>query len=238
MVAIGPSHIADIITILNLSRTMKAFLNWSAAAASLVGLFFTLHPISESLTAWQGIFVFLVLLVFGAAAFRDIADERSKAAKAYRDANEINNYMFSILQNSGYCEICSRNASWIADPRIFAMLKDKARRSELTFFVHVSTKEIAQLQALGAQVIEYGALGFDPMTRFTIVNAGNRPSSYVAIGRKKPNELHTIEELDSNHPTYSMALDLIGSIRTANDNFKKIQKFEANCTRMGQNCGS
>jgi len=200
---------------------MKAILNWLAAAASLVGLFFTLQPASGALTLWQISFLILVILVFGIAAIRDICEERRRATKTYRNSTAINNYMFAMLQNSGRCEICSRDASWIADKRIYALLEGKAKRGELTFLVHKSTPELAALHKVGAEIIEYSALGFEPITRFTVVNAGNHASSYVAIGRQKPNEPHTIEELDSSHPTYSMALDLIRSIKIANDNFKK-----------------
>jgi len=200
---------------------MKALLNWVAAAASLVGLFFTLRPAEGTLTAWQVAFLLLVVAVFGAAAIRDIRDERRRSAKTYPNPSAINDYMFAMLRNSGRCEICSRDASWITDKRIYAVLEGKAQRGELIFLVLKCTRELSKLQALGAEIIEYGVLGFEPITRFTVVNAGNKASSYVAIGRQKPNEPHTIEELDSSHPTYSMAHDLIRSIKTANDNFKK-----------------
>lgn len=206
--------------VLILGAKMKALLNWSAAAASLIGLFFTLRPVSAELTPWQIIFVFSIVLVFGIAAFRDICAERRRGAKTYRNTVAINNYMFDMLKNSGRCEICSRDASWISDTRIYELLKDKAKLGELIFLIHRITPKMAALRDLGAELIEYGPLGFEPITRFTVVNAGNYASSYLAIGRKKPNEDHTIEELDSSHPTYSLALDLIRSVKIANDNFK------------------
>ena len=200
---------------------MKSLLNWLAAAASLLGLFFTLRPPAGELTPLQIVFLLAVAVVFGFAAFRDIRDERRRAAKTYKTQAEINNYMHAMLRNSGRCEICSRDASWINDQRIYTLLEGKAKRGELTFLVHKSTPELEALAGLGAEVIVYGPLGFDPVTRFTVANSGNQASSYVAIGRRKPNEPHTIEELDSSHPTYSMALDLIRSIRAANDQLKK-----------------
>ena len=201
---------------------MKSLLNWSAAAASLIGLFFTLLPISGELSAWQSFFVILVIVVFGAAAIRDIRDERRRAKKTYSNTREVNNYMFTMLQNSGRCEICSRDASWVTGERIQSLLIEKAKRGELIFLVHKSTPELDVLKKAGAEVIEYGSLNFEPITRFTVVNAGNHASSYVAIGWRKLNEPHTIEEVDSSHPTYFMALDLIRSIKLANDNLKKI----------------
>jgi hypothetical protein len=200
---------------------MKSLLNWLAAAASLAGLFFTLRPPVGAMTPLQIGFLIAVALVFGFAAFRDISDERRRAAKTYKSPAEINEYMHAMLRDSGRCEICSRDASWITDKRIYALLEGKAKRGELTFLVHMSTPQLEALARLGAELIVYGPLGFDPVTRFTVANSGNQASSYVAIGRKKPNEPHTIEELDSSHPTYSMALDLIRSIRAANDQLKK-----------------
>jgi hypothetical protein len=201
---------------------MKSLLNWLAAAASLAGLFFTLRPPAESLTTLQIAFLLAIALVFGLAAFRDIRDERRRAAKSYATQAEIDNYMYAMLRYSGQCDICSRDASWISNASIYALLEVKAKRGELTFLVHKSTPELEALANLGAEIIVYGPLGFNPVTRFTVANSGNQSSSYVAIGRKKPNEPHTIEELDSSHPTYSMALDLILSIRAANDQLKKV----------------
>ena len=193
-----------------------------AAAASLIGLFFTLKPLSGDLTPWQTVFLVVVLLVFGVAAVRDVCEERRRSAKSYKDPAAINKYMHAVLRDSGRCEICSRDASWISEKRIYSLLQGKARRGELTFLVHKITPKVEALADLGAEVITYGSLGFDPVTRFTVVNAGNSASSYVAIGRQKPNESHTIEELDSSHPTYYMALDLIRFLKAANDQFKKI----------------
>ena len=200
---------------------MKSLLNWLAAAASLLGLYFTLRPASDTLTAWQNAILLVVTLVFVFAALHDLYEERRRAAKRYKNSAAINKYMHAMLRDSGCCEICSRDASWISEEHIYALLEGKAKRGELTFLVHKTTPELQALASLGAEVIVYGPLGFDPVTRFTVANAGNHASSYVAIGRRKPNEPHTIEELDSSHPTYSMALDLIRSIRAANDQFKK-----------------
>lgn len=200
---------------------MKFLLNWLAAAASLLGLYFTLRPPAGELTIKQILVISVVLIVFGIAAIRDIREELKRSAKSYKNSTAINNYMHAMLRDSGRCEICSRDASWIGDHCIYELLKIKSTKGELTFLVHKTTPELEALAKLGAEIIEYGPIGFNPITRFTVVNAGNKASSYVAIGRKKPNELHTIEELDSTHPTYSMAVDLIGSIRIANDQFNK-----------------
>ncbi|MGA6180921.1 hypothetical protein ACPEH1_07355 [Stenotrophomonas sp. NPDC077421] len=198
---------------------MKSLLNWLAAAASLIGLFFTLNPFSERLSSLQILIIAAIVIVFGAAATFDVKEELRRAIKKYKTTAEINTYMHEMLRNSGKCEICSRDASWISDKRIFSLLQSKASRSELTFLVHRRTPELDQLASLGAEVIAYGVFGFEPMTRFTVANAGNDSSSYVAIGHRKPNEAHVIEELDSSHPTYSMARDLIRAIRATNDKY-------------------
>lgn len=200
---------------------MRSMLTWLAAAASLIGLFFTLRPPNGDLTPVQVGVVILVLITFGGAAFSEIRQERKRAIKKYKNSAAINDYMYEMLKNSGRCEICSRDASWVLDKRIHFLLEGKASRGELTFLVHHSTSEIKALADRGAEVIEYGRLGFEPITRFTVVNAGNIASSYVAIGRQKPNEHHVIEEVDSSHPMYSMARDLVRSIRIANDQSKK-----------------
>lgn len=202
-------------------RHMNYIVNWSAAAASLIGLFITLKPRDSELSAFQLGVIVLIVVVCVVVAFIDIRDARKRAAKKYKHTKDINDYMFAMLLNSGNCEICSRDASWISEKRIYGLLQSKASRRELTFLVHKASREVEELAKKGAEVIEYGALGYDPVTRFTVVNAGNQASSYVAIGHKKPNEPHTIEEFDSSHPTYSMARDLIRSIRVARDQFAK-----------------
>lgn len=200
---------------------MKSLLHWTAAAASLVGLFLTVRPLSQPLSAWQTFFLAIIVIIFVGAALSDIQNERKKSAKKYKSISEINKYMYEMLKNSGACEICSRDASWISEGPIYSLLMNKSKKNELTFLVHKKTNEVKALEDAGAEVIEYGELGFDPITRFTIVNSGNHAYSYVAIGKKKPNEPHTIEELDASHPTYSMATDLIRSVKIAHDNYKK-----------------
>lgn len=199
---------------------MKSILNWLAAAASLIGLFFTLYPATEVLTPWKVTVLVVIVLVFLFFAVTDIKAERKNSAKSYDTDQDINNYMFDMLKNSGKCEICSRDASWISDKRINRLLIEKAKNNELTFLVHEITKALKTLEQQGATVIEYGALGFDPIARFTVVNSGNHASSYVAIGRRKPNGPHVIEEMDSSHPTYSMAVDLIRIVKIANAKIK------------------
>jgi hypothetical protein len=200
---------------------MKPFLNWLAATASVVGLFFTISPFVWPLTQLQYFIVLVTVIIFVVAAARDIRDDLKKSAKKYKSTAEINNYMYEMLKTSGACEICSRDASWISEDRIYSLLESKATRGELTFLVHKKTKEVEKLEQNGATIIEYGKLGFDPITRFTVANSGNQNSSYVAVGGKKPNEHHIIEELDTSHPIHSMATDLIRSIKIANVLSKK-----------------
>jgi hypothetical protein len=199
---------------------IKTSLNWGAAAASMLGLFFTLRP-PGAMTNIQITVTVIILIIFGAAAIKDIKDEMKRSVKEYRSIGEINEYMHQMLKNCGACEICSRDASWIDEKRIFSVLKSKSKKGELTLLVHKKSNKVIALEEKGAIVFEYGTLGFDPLTRFTIVNAGNSTTSYVAIGRRKLNEPHTIEEFDVSHPAYSMAADLIRLIKISHDSFKK-----------------
>jgi hypothetical protein len=200
---------------------MKLIINWFALAASFAGLFFTVKT-EQPLTGWQLSFLVIFIVIFIIAALVDIRNEIKSLPKKYKSKNKINNYMYNMLKKCGACEICSRDATWVTDERIYTLLAKKSKNQELKFYVHTKTEAVNSLEQNGAEVVEYGKFGFEPLTRFTIVNPGNHASSYVAIGKKKPNEPHIIEELDSSHPTYSMAKDLIKSLKANNDNFKKI----------------
>lgn len=200
---------------------MKSIINWLAAASSFIGLYLTVKP-EQSLTKWQLFFLAVTTVVFVIAALVDLRNERKSLPKKYRSKAKINKYMYNMLRKCGACEICSRDASWITDDRIFPLLTEKSKNRELKLYVHTKTEAVNILEKNGAEVVEYRKFGFEPFTRFTIVNSGNHASSYVAIGKQKPNEPHTIEELDSSHPTYSMAKDLIQSIKATNDNFKEV----------------
>jgi hypothetical protein len=75
---------------------MKFLLNWLAAAASLLGLYFTLLPPTGELSLRQIIIILVILIVFGVAAFRDIRDELRRSAKSYKSSAEINKYLLLI----------------------------------------------------------------------------------------------------------------------------------------------
>lgn len=196
---------------------MKPLLHWIAAAASLIGLFFTLKSPATDLSTIQITCLIAIVFVFGTAALSDLKEWHRHSKKKYSSNEKVNDYMYRMLKKSGACEICSRDASWISEKQILELLMIKAKNHELTFLVHKKTRDLELLQQHGAEIIEYGKLGFDPLTRFTIVNANNINSSYIAIGSQKPKDSHMIEELDSSNPIYSMAVDLIRAIRVAND---------------------
>lgn len=198
-------------------KMLKSIINWLSAYASFAGLYFAVKP-EQSLTKWQLFFLAILTVVFIRASLVDLWNEKKSLPKKYQSKTEIINYMYNMLKKCGVCEICSRDASWITDSKIYNLLIEKSKKKELKLYVHTKTKNVNDLEKNGAEVIDYGKFGFDPLTRFTIVNSGNHACSYVAIGKQKPNEPHIIEELDSSHPTYSMAKDLIQSINVAAKN--------------------
>ena len=79
---------------------MKSLLNWLAAAASLLGLYFTLKPVADTLSTWQNVFLVVVTLIFIAAALHDLYEEHRRAAKRYKNPAAINKYMYAMLRDS------------------------------------------------------------------------------------------------------------------------------------------
>ena len=106
------------------------------------------------------------------------------------------------------------------------MLKEKAKKNELTLILSFQNNLSKELEKLGAVIIEYGYLDFIPETRFTIVDYGSLRSK-VAIGQKDEMEIHRINKYSqSDIPVYYLVNDLIKLVQGIEKN--RMEKIEKN----------
>jgi hypothetical protein len=180
--------------------------------ASVVGLFFTLVPSKEPLTAWAlvflGLTVGLALLSIGLEVQADRRAHKGRHIFDTSDKSGIRAYMQTWVHESGRAAIWSRDLSWANDETTLDVLLAKARTGNLTLCLPRETDVSRELAGAGADVRIYQASGLEfPASRFTIAYFGNG-GSRVAIGREVAGK-HVIDELDNTNPAFHMASDLV-----------------------------
>ena len=190
----------------------RIWLTWAAAAASAIGLVWTVRPTGTPVTGTQGAFLAALGGVFALAAVFDIRDHLRRQAKRYKTKSEINSYMFRWISNAGRVVIFTRDHTWAHDPNIRDLLFSKARKNELAICVPGDTELTRDLRSEGAEIITYSKLAYAPGSRFTIINDGRVADAAVAIGRQV-NGVQIIEEFPIGDPVFAVAKDLVEVLR-------------------------
>lgn len=179
-----------------------------ATCASILGLYFTLLPLSAERPWWHWLLIAFAITACLLLALREVVDYRKFAPKIYRSPKKIKSYMHQWVSSAGRVVIFSRDMSWTDDTNIRQLLLEKASRNELTVCLEHAIPLTDELCKNGAGIVTYGALGHIPRARFTIVDFG-REGARVAVGVKVGND-HVIQEFRSgHHPFFAVAEDLV-----------------------------
>jgi hypothetical protein len=112
------------------------------------------------------------------------------------------------VSSGGRVVIFSRDMTWADEPATRNLLRDKARRNELTVCLEHAISLTDELKQDGATIITYGELVHVPQSRFTIVDFG-REGARVAVGVRNGN-VHIIQEFQSGiDPLFALADDMV-----------------------------
>lgn len=121
-----------------------------------------------------------------------------KHLKVCKSKEETREFMFKWIQTEGKVCVMSRDLSWV-DPDMENMMGRK--KDSLIVFVQKKTPLTDRLENRGVVIHDYGWLGFEPQSRFTIIRC-NRQERQIAIANtkstlaKKKNYRHTIYQTD------------------------------------------
>ena len=111
--------------------------------------------------------------------------------------------------------IFSRDLTWANDHEMRTLLKEKAKRRELSICLRDHTSLSDEFRIAGATIFTYGELDFMPSARFTIINHG-RSDAHLAIGRVSEGK-HIVREIVSGQdPLFALASDLAEVIMKVN----------------------
>ena len=172
------------------------------------------------------LFLSIILISVVVVGFRFYKIWESINLNAYPTKESINHFMYRWLKDNGQSVVLSRDMSWASEKKITEMLKEKAKKNELTLILSFQNNLSKELEKLGAVIIEYGYLDFIPETRFTIVDYGSLRSK-VAIGQKDEMEIHRINKyIQSDIPVYYLVNDLIKLVQGIEKN--RMEKIEKN----------
>lgn len=186
--------------------------------ASIISLVFIqqIHIAIRAVVALLGIASAAILL------WGDIKSNKENE-KVCGSEEEIKAVMKSLVKTQGKIHIMSRDLSWV-DSEIEGCIKDK--KGNITLFVEHETELTKRLELYGANIKYYGALGFEPKTRFTVIGY-NRNNPQVAIAStqhtiRKPGRFkHVIYETSGNssldRSLTSLAIDMVDLVLKAGE---------------------
>ncbi|MES2987810.1 MAG: hypothetical protein V4808_07880 [Pseudomonadota bacterium] len=179
-----------------------------ASYASILGLYLTAVPFSSERASWHWGVLTLFAVLAVVALGRDIWEAFHQSHRQFWTIWGINRYMRRFVARDGRTVIFSRDLSWGSQPKAKAALLKKARAGELIVYIHHMVPLAIELEEAGAKLVEYGATGLEPRSRFTVVGYG-KEGSRVAVGSKK-NGWHMVYEFDTGeNPVHALADDLI-----------------------------
>lgn len=183
---------------------------WLSAAASVIGVFYTIGAASAELSLFYGFLIALSVVLYVALFVLDIWDYWKNRIRSYKDESEIREYLWNWISKGGQVAIFTHDMSWASNEDIKKMLFNKAKMSELTIILPKQTALTRDLETSGANIFSYDSLDYVPQSRFTIIHK-DRFDAQVAIGRKdKLNGKHVIEEFAlGEHPVFAVANDLV-----------------------------
>ena len=190
-------------------RTIGTVFVHLASFISILGFYFTLHPISSGQPAWHIValtVVGLIYLLFAASELYAYFKNRPKRFSLDKP-HKIKKYMQKWIQRGGQTVIFTRDMSWADEEQILSTLNEKANRNELTVCIQNEIPLALTLKQRGANVVPYSELGHVPRSRFTIIDF-EKDGARVAVGGAVNNK-HVIQEFrNGEHPFFAVAEDL------------------------------
>lgn len=168
-----------------------------AMIAIVVGLcgnaLFSLEKNSGKFYFVLGIFIIAVLVDIALIVYNISKEEQINELICESD-EEIKSAMKKIIKMQGKVCIMSRDLSWV-DAEVEACISFKS--ASMLIFAEKETELTERLKKCGVDLRYYGALGFEPKTRFTIIRYNaNNPQVAIAntrnLIRKKGKFKHTI----------------------------------------------
>jgi hypothetical protein len=183
-----------------------------SAVCSIAGVYLELRP-HGTFSVGEGIAIGVFSTFFLIVIISEIATYRRAHGRIYKDEADNKRYMQRWIQQGARTVIVSRDMSWVDEP-IKRLLLEKARKNELVLFAQSDWPICRELSAAGADVRKYGDLGWQPRTRFTIINYG-RHDEKVAVGLPLDKGRRILEFSQGQHPFLDLARDFIPILTAA-----------------------
>lgn len=180
-----------------MNKVLKRVITAFASGASIIGLAFVddMPQALKILVVILGIFSIVYLV------YSETKDDEINERVCHNDS-EIKEVMRGLVQSEGKVAIMSRDLSWV-DQEMEAYISMK--RDDILICVQKETELTRRLVKNGAVVKYYGYVGFEPVSRFTIIRY-NKKDHQVAIantenqvkGRRKRALKHVIYQTMPN----------------------------------------
>jgi hypothetical protein len=183
-----------------------------SAVCSIAGVYLDLRP-RGAVSPVEGIIAGVLGTFFLAVIISEIVTYRTAHGRVYKNDADTKRYMQRWIQRGARTVIVSRDMSWVDEP-IKHLLLEKARKNELLLFAQSDWPICRELSTAGAEVMKYGDLGWQPRTRFTIINY-DRHDERVAVGLPLDKGRRILEFSQGQHPFLDLARDFIPILKAA-----------------------
>lgn len=159
---------------------MKRVLVALGTVGSIVSLCFLF-----TLSLWGKVIVMVIGL--GCFAYLIIDDYKSQKSneKICKSDKEIKDTMQALIKTQGKICIVSRDLSWVDEDIEQSIIK---KGNNIRIFAEHEIELTKRLENSGVEMRYYGALGFNPISRFTVIRY-NRDTRQVAIANTQ-NSIH------------------------------------------------
>lgn len=134
----------------------------------------------------------------------------------FKTDEQINQFMKEFIAKGSTADIFSTKLSWVTGDKSVEnfLIEHVSKGNEVWVYLPNANATARRLQQAGVKLVTYGALGFVPTTRFTLINRNVAGSRVLAVGSGVKPKFRIREFTDQKHPkVVAMARDLTTVLR-------------------------
>lgn len=147
-------------------------------------------------------------------------EPKEPEGQLFETDEQINQFMKEFIAKGSTVDIFSTKLSWVAADKSVEdfLIEHVSKGNEIWIYLPELNTTARRLQQANVKVVTYGALGFEPTTRFTLINRDVAGSRVLVVGSGVKPQYRIREFNDRDHPkVVAMARDMTTILRGASE---------------------